>query len=111
VHAEYRMCIQHRCGRSLSSEGPGPKAFGSNVLDASFPEHFWVPNNINKYDGKTNPSIWLEDYRLTCRAGGADSNMFIIQFLPIYWVNTSRAWLDHLPRDSIGHPRALEHAL
>jgi hypothetical protein len=31
---------------------------------------------------KTSPNIWLEDYRLTCKAGGADNNFFIIQFLP-----------------------------
>jgi hypothetical protein len=35
------------------------------------------------------------------RAGGADSDLFIIQFLPIYLIDTFRAWLDHLPRDSI----------
>jgi hypothetical protein len=60
---EYRMCIQRRGGRSyreqrsLSPEGPGPKAFGNNVCDASFPKHFRAPNNIIKYDGKTNPSV------------------------------------------------------
>jgi hypothetical protein len=50
---------------------------------------------------KTSPNIWLEDYRLTCKAGGADNNFFIIQFLPIYLANTSRSWLDHLPRNTI----------
>jgi hypothetical protein len=83
--------------RNLNLEGPGPKAFGSNVHDACFPKRFWVPNNIVKYDGKTNPNVWLEDYHLVCRAGGADSNLFIIQFIPIYLPDTSRAWLDHLP--------------
>jgi hypothetical protein len=33
--------------------------------------------------------------------GGADNNLFIIQFLPIYLADTARAWLDHLPRNSI----------
>jgi hypothetical protein len=68
------------------------------VRDTCFPKHFWVPNNIIKYSGKTNPSVWLGDYHLMCRA---DNNLFIIQFLPIYLVNTFRAWLDHLPRNSI----------
>jgi hypothetical protein len=45
-------------------------------------KHFWAPNNIVKYDDKTNPNIWLQDYRLVCRVGGAGSDMFIIQFLP-----------------------------
>jgi hypothetical protein len=25
-----------------------------------------------------NPSVWLEDYHLTCRTGGADDDLFII---------------------------------
>jgi hypothetical protein len=60
---------------SLSPEGPGPKAHGNNVHDTCFPKRFWVPSNIVKYDSKTNPSVWLEDYHLSCRAGGADSDL------------------------------------
>jgi hypothetical protein len=71
------------------------------VRDVCFPSHFWVPNNIVKYDGNTNPRIWLEEYHLSCRAGGVDDDLFIIQFLPIYLVNVSRASLDHLPKNSI----------
>jgi hypothetical protein len=29
-----------------------------------FPKCFWAPNNFTKYDSKTNPSVWLEDYHL-----------------------------------------------
>jgi hypothetical protein len=36
-----------------------------------------------------------------CRAGRVGDDLFIIQFLPIYRANTSRAWLDHFPRNSI----------
>jgi hypothetical protein len=60
-----------------------------------------VPSNIVKYDGKANSSIWLEDYRLACRVGGVDDDMFIIQFLPIYLADSARAWLDHLSRKVI----------
>jgi hypothetical protein len=60
-----------------------------------------VPNNIIKYEGETNPSIWLEDNRLTWRVGGADNDLLIIQFLSIYLFDTTRAWLDHLPRNWI----------
>jgi hypothetical protein len=95
VRTEYCTCNQCRDGcnererHSLSPEGPLPKA--------CFPNRFWVHNNIVKYDDKTNPSVWLEEYCLACRAGGADSDLFIIQFLPIYLADTSRAWLDHFP--------------
>jgi hypothetical protein len=52
-------------------------------------------------DSKTNPSVWLEDYRPVCRAGWVDNDLLIIQFLPIYLADTSRAWLNHLLRNSI----------
>jgi hypothetical protein len=71
------------------------------VHSALFPKYFWAPSNIIKYDNKTNPSIWLEDYHLVCRAGGADDDLFIIQFLPIYVAESARARLDHLPRNMI----------
>jgi hypothetical protein len=82
-------------------KGSGAKAVRSNVHDACFPKHFRAPNNIIKYDGKTNPCIWLGDYCLTCWAGGVDDDRFIIQFLPIYLANTARAWLNHLLRSTI----------
>jgi hypothetical protein len=73
------------------------------VCDVCFPKHFLAPNNIIKYDGKTNPIAWLKDYRLTCRAGVVDNDLFIIQFFPMYFADTSKAWLDHLPRNSIDY--------
>jgi hypothetical protein len=50
---------------------------------------------------KPTPSVWLEDYRLMCRAGGVEDDLFIIQFLLIYLADTAKAWLDHLPKNSI----------
>jgi hypothetical protein len=88
-------------GRSFSPEGPGPKAFGSNMHEIGFLKCFRVLNNVIKYDGKTNPNVWMEDYRLACRACGVDDDLFIIQFLPIYLADMARAWLDHLPRNTI----------
>jgi hypothetical protein len=45
---------------------------------------------------KTNPSIWLENYCLVCKADRVNDDLLIIQFLPIYLVDFTRAWLDHL---------------
>jgi hypothetical protein len=73
----------------------------SNMCDACFLKRFRASNNVVKYDGKTNPNVWLEDYHLACRAGGADDDLFIIQFLPIYLANMTRDWLDQLPRNMI----------
>jgi hypothetical protein len=109
VHFEHHMrnpCRgrhgdRERC--SLSPEGLGPKAFGSNTHGACFPKRFRVPNNVIKYDGKTNPIICIEDYCLACRAGEVDDDLFTIDFLPIYLADTSRASLDHLPQNSIDY--------
>jgi hypothetical protein len=90
-----------REGRNLSPEGSDPKAFGGTVHNARFSWHFQAPSNIAKYDGKINPNVWLQDYRLACIAGGANNDLFIIQFLPIYLVESARAWLDHLLRNAI----------
>jgi hypothetical protein len=72
---QFRPCAQNprrggcddREGRSLSPEASGPKAFGCTVRNVHFPRRFWAPSNIAKYNGKINPSVWLEDYRLMCR--------------------------------------------
>jgi hypothetical protein len=64
--------------------------------DARFPKHFRAPGNAIKYDNKTNPSIWLENYCLVCKADRVNDDHFIIQFLLIYLVDFTRAWLDHL---------------
>jgi hypothetical protein len=51
----------------------------------------------------TNPSVWLEDYRLACYAGGATDNLFIIKNLPLYLSDSARTWLEHLLRDKINN--------
>jgi hypothetical protein len=70
--------------RSWSPSQRGPRAFGQNIHDAMFPSHFWAPTNVPRYDGDTNPRVWLEDYRLACHAGGATDDLFVIKNLPLY---------------------------
>ena len=62
---------------------------------------FRVPPNITKFSGHTNPDVWLEDFHLACRAGGADDDLFTIQYLPLYLAESARAWLEHLPANNI----------
>jgi hypothetical protein len=64
---------------------------------------FRAPTHIAKYAGETNPSFWLEDYRLTFRAGGVDDDLFIIQYLPIFLAETTQAWLEYFPTECIGN--------
>jgi hypothetical protein len=40
--------------------------------------------NILRYARETIPGLWLEDYWLTYRAGGADNDYFIIRNLPLF---------------------------
>jgi hypothetical protein len=66
----------------------------------NFPRRY-VPANITKYDGSTNPSVWLEDYRLVCHMVGIKDDHLVIQFLTIHLVEGARAWLEHLPVGTI----------
>jgi hypothetical protein len=60
-----------------------------------------VAANIARYDGSTNPRIWLEDYRLACHMVGIKDDFLIIQFLPIHLTEGARDWLEHLPTETI----------
>ena len=48
-----------------------------------------------------NPSLWLENYRLACRAGGAVSDDFIIHNLPLFLADSAPTWLEHLPSNCV----------
>jgi hypothetical protein len=54
-----------------------------------------------RYNEGTNPSMWLKDYRLACHAGGVTDDLFVIKNLPLYLGDSSRTWLEHLPRNKI----------
>ena len=73
------------------------------IRGAPFPQRFRPPANVVKYTEDTNPDVWLEDYRLACRAGGANNDRFIIQYLPICLGENVRTWMEFLPADPIGN--------
>jgi hypothetical protein len=87
--------------RSWSPNQRGLRAFGRSISDAKFPSCFRALTNIPRYDGDTNPSVWLEDYRLACHAGGATDDLFVIKNLPLYLDDSAHTWLEHLPHDKI----------
>ena len=86
----------------------GPKAFGPAIRRAPVPQRFRPPGSVVKYNGETNPALWLEDYRLACQAGGATDERFIIRNLPLFLADSARTWLEHLPEGSICNWRDLE---
>jgi hypothetical protein len=56
---------------------------------------------VPRYNGDTNPSVWLEDYRLACHAGGATNDLFVVKNLPLYLGVSARTGLENLPCDKI----------
>ena len=50
--------------RSPSPEPPGPRVFSRAIRAALFPARLRQPANLVKYNGETNPELWLANYRL-----------------------------------------------
>jgi hypothetical protein len=86
---------------SWSPNQRGPRAFGRSIRDTKFPSRFHTPSNVPRYDKDTNPSVWLEDYRLACHTEGATDDLVVIKNLPHYLGDSARTWLKHLPGDKI----------
>jgi hypothetical protein len=60
--------------RSLTPEPPGTRVFSREICTATFSQRFRQPTTIIKYNGETDPRVWLNDYRLACQLGGATSD-------------------------------------
>jgi hypothetical protein len=54
---------------SPTPEPPGTRVFSREIRTASFPQRFRQPTSIDKYNGETDPRVWLNDYRLACQLG------------------------------------------
>jgi hypothetical protein len=65
--------------RSWTPNQQGPRTFGWTIHNAKVPSHFRDPTNVPRYDGDTNHSMWLDDYRLACHAGGGTDDLFVIR--------------------------------
>jgi hypothetical protein len=75
--------------------------FSREIRTATFPQRFRQPTTIVKYNGETDPRVWLNDYRLACQLGGANSDEAIIRNLPMHLADSARTWLEHLPASQI----------
>jgi hypothetical protein len=75
--------------------------FSWEIRAAAFPQRFRQPTTIVKYNGETDPRVWLNDYRLACQLGGATSDEVIIRNLPLHLTDSARMWLEHLPASQI----------
>jgi hypothetical protein len=75
--------------------------FSREIRTAAFPQRFRQPTTIVKYNGGTDPHVWLNNYRLVCQLGGATSDEVIIHNLPLHLADSARTWLEHLPASQI----------
>jgi hypothetical protein len=87
--------------RSPTPEPPGTRVFSWEIRVATFPQHFRQPTTIVKYNGETDPRVWLNDYLLACQLGGATSDEVIIRNLPLHLADSAQTWLEHLPASQI----------
>jgi hypothetical protein len=87
--------------RSPTPEPPGTRVFSREIRTASFPQRFRQPTSIVKYNGETDPCVWLNDYRLACQLGGATTDEVIIRKLHLHLADSARTWLEHLPASQI----------
>jgi hypothetical protein len=95
--------------RSPMPEPPGTRVFSREIHTASFPQRFCQPTSIDKYNGETDPRVWLNDYRLACQLGGATTDEVIIRNLPLHLADSARTWLEHLPASQIHNWDDLVH--
>jgi hypothetical protein len=58
------------------------------------------PPEIEKYDGSTNPSEWLEVYQLTIEVTGGDSYV-MTNYLSVCLSSSAKTWLLGLPVGSV----------
>jgi hypothetical protein len=71
-------------------EPPGTRVFSREICTAAFPQRFRQPTTIVKYNGETDPCVWLNDYRLACQLGGATNDEVIICNLPPHLTSPTR---------------------
>jgi hypothetical protein len=75
---------------SPTPEPPRTCVFSRKIRKASFPQRFRQPTSIEKYNGETNPRVWLNDYRLACQLGGATTDEVIIRNLHLHLADSAR---------------------
>jgi hypothetical protein len=95
-HPRRGGCYDSDEDRSPTPEPPGTRVFSREIRAATFPQCFRQPTTIVKYNGETDPRVWLNDYRLACQLGGATSDEVIIRNLPLHLADSVRTWLEHL---------------
>jgi hypothetical protein len=73
-------------------------AFSRRLRTIRYPKDFKPA--IKKYDGRSDPSIWLKMYSIAVRASGGNED-HMAGYFPLVMGKASLLWLDNLPAECI----------
>jgi hypothetical protein len=97
-----RLTDFHRQQAHASSTSPGAvnnfPVFSRRLRTIRYPKDFKLA--IEKYDGRSDPSIWLKMYNIAARASGGNED-HMEGYFPLVMGKTPLLWLDNLPTECI----------
>jgi hypothetical protein len=73
-------------------------ALAPHLRSVAYPNNF--KPNIQKYDGRSNPNIWLSTYYVAVKATGGNFDHMVAYF-PLVMGDAPSLWLNNLPAGSI----------
>jgi hypothetical protein len=68
------------------------------LRSVAYPDNF--KPNIQKYDGRSNPNIWLTTYYVAVKAASGNFD-HMADYFPLVMGDTPSLWLNNLPAGSI----------
>ena len=84
-----------------STDNPeGPPAFTRALRTLQWPRGFKI-TRVEPYEGRMNPTQWLQAYATAVRAAGGDTSV-MANYLPIMLTSTAMNWFTSLAPDFIG---------
>ena len=69
--------------------------------------HGFKITGVGPYEGRMNPTQWLQAYTTTVRAAGGDTSV-MVNYLPIMLTPPTMSWFTSLALDSIGSLEGLK---
>jgi hypothetical protein len=81
-------------------------AFSQRLLMIRYPKDFKPA--IEKYDGRSDPSIWLKMYSIAAHASGGNED-HMAGYFPLIMGKAPLLWLDNLPTECITSWATLSH--
>jgi hypothetical protein len=93
----YVIPAAHDPSASLRAVNNFP-TFSRRLRKIRYPKDFKPA--IEKYDGRSDPSIWLKMYNIAARASGCNED-HMVGYFPLVMGKAPLLWLDNLPVECI----------